>query len=93
VATVGVSRRDVLEATAAASEAWSGRETTVSSIAAGLDAEESVVESHLDRLAACELVAVGPGGCVRITVTGQELLELDVDGPIVVETPDPDPDE
>jgi DNA-binding transcriptional ArsR family regulator len=93
VGRVGVSRWDVFEATAAASDARSDRETTVSSIAAGLDAEESVVGSHLDRLDACELVAVGPDGRVRVTVTGQELLELDVDGPVVVETPDPDPDE
>lgn len=51
--------------------------------AAALDADPAPVREDLDRLAAMELVAATDDG-YRPTITGRELLELDLDGEAVV---------
>jgi len=74
-----VTRRDVLEALAALSDATAGRTTTVGRVAAALGTDEPTVRRHLDGLRACELALRRPDGRVRVTVTGEEFLALDID--------------
>jgi hypothetical protein len=80
-----VTRWAVMEALDAASQADPERWTTVSAIANDLGTDEEVVRTHLDRLATCELATVRTDGTARITITGQELLELDVEDVVVVD--------
>jgi len=77
----------VLEQLAAASDAARRETTTVEGVAAALDGDERAVEAHLNGLAACELARIEPDGRVRVTITGEELLELDIDETVIV---DPD---
>lgn len=83
-----VSRREVLECLAAASDADARETTTVEALAAELDVEEGTLEGCLDRLAACELARTRHDGRVRITSTGEELLNLDTEEMIIVDPPD-----
>lgn len=85
-----VTRRDVLERLGTISDADSRETATVEELTATLDADEAVVRTHLEQLAACELARARPDGRVRITITGEELLELDPEEVIIVEAP---PDE
>jgi Mn-dependent DtxR family transcriptional regulator len=85
---VTVSRQKVLECLAAATDANARETTTVKALAAELDVEEGTLEGCLDRLAACELARTRHDGHVRITITGEELLELDTEEVIIVELPD-----
>jgi len=77
-------RRAVLEQLAVASDARRRETTTVQALASALDADERVIEAHLERLAACELVRMDTTGNVRVTITGKQFLELDVgDGAVI----------
>lgn len=80
-----VTRRAVLEELAAASDAERGETTTIGALASALDVDEQVVEAHLTGLAACELARTHDDGSARVTVTGEELLELDADDVVVVD--------
>jgi len=80
---MSVTRRDVLERLAATTEP-SGRTTTVAALAATLDADEAIVAAHVDALVACELACRHDDGTARVTVTGDELLALDIEGAVVV---------
>ena len=51
-----------------------------------LETDEGTIEPHLDGLVACELVRTYPDGRVRITVTGEELLALDTDELVIVDS-------
>jgi Mn-dependent DtxR family transcriptional regulator len=82
---MSVTRRAVLERLAATSDAEQ-RVTTMTALAAALGVDEQVVESHVERLAACELVRTYPDGRVRITITGEELLALDTDDLVIVDS-------
>ncbi|MEF8779202.1 MAG: hypothetical protein V5A46_00815 [Haloferacaceae archaeon] len=81
---MAVTRRDVLERLAAESDAGAERTTTVWALAAGFDAGEETVAAHLRELEACALARTFPDGRVRITITGEELLALDVDDVVIV---------
>lgn len=76
----------MLERLAATSDADRRERTTVAALAAALDADEAVVEAHLSALAAGELARLDADGNTRVTVTGEELLALDVDDVAVVDT-------
>lgn len=82
---MSVTRRAVLEQLATASDA-DKRETTKAGLATTLDTDEGTIESHLDGLTACELVRTYPDGRVRITITGEELLALDTDELVIVDS-------
>jgi hypothetical protein len=81
---MSITRRDVLEALAAESDARADETTTVEALAAALVADERAVRAQLGGLEACELAAAHDGE-VGITVTGEELLALDPDDVIVVD--------
>lgn len=83
-----VTRRQVFERLAAASDAETERATTVEALATDLDAEEEAIDVHLRELEACKLARTTADGRVRITITGEELLALDVDDVIVVPPPE-----
>jgi predicted transcriptional regulator len=60
----------------------------VHEVATRLGADPASVGEDLDRLATMDLVAATEHG-YRPTITGRELLELDIDGaPLVVDVPD-----
>jgi len=80
-----VTRRDVLERLDSQSDADTEERTSVDALATLLATDERTVREHLQRLESCELVDVGPDGRVRITVTGEELLALDLDEMIIVD--------
>lgn len=79
------TRWAVLERLAEAKRTDGGRTTTVAALGAALDADERAIAAHVERLADCELAEIGPDGRVRITITGEELLALDPDGPAIVD--------
>jgi Mn-dependent DtxR family transcriptional regulator len=83
---MAVTRRAVLEQLATASDAGQRETTTTAALAAMLETDEGTIESHLDALAACELVRMYPDGRVRITITGEELLALDTDELVIVDS-------
>ena len=83
---MSVTRRAVLEQLATASDADQRETTTKAALAAMLETDEGTIESHLNGLAACELVRTYPDGRVRITITGEELLALDTDELVVVDS-------
>jgi DNA-binding transcriptional ArsR family regulator len=80
-----VTRRAVLEQLARASDAARRETTTVEALASELDADEGAIEAHLDGLVSCELARRAPDGGIRVTITGEELLELDVDDLVIVD--------
>ncbi|SHH49855.1 hypothetical protein SAMN05443636_2702 [Halobaculum gomorrense] len=83
---MSVTRRAVLEQLATASDADQRETTTTAALAAMLEIDEGTIESHLNGLAACELVRTYPDGRVRITITGEELLALDTDELVIVDS-------
>jgi Mn-dependent DtxR family transcriptional regulator len=83
---MAVTRQAVLEQLAKASDAGQRETTTTAALAAMLETDEGTIESHLNGLAACELVQTYPGGRVRITITGEELLALDTDEMVIVDS-------
>jgi len=82
-----VPRRTVLEELAAESDAAARETTTVAALAAALEIDERAVEAHLQGLVACELARVDPDGHARVTITGEELLELGTDEMVIVDAP------
>jgi len=78
-----VTRQAVLSVLAAESDP-DGRTTTVGALAAHLDAPEREVRARVAALVECDL-AVRAGDAVRVSVTGEELLALDVDGEVVLD--------
>ena len=83
---MSVTRRAVLEQLATTSDAGQRETTTTAALAETLDTDEGTIESHLDGLTACELVRRYPDGRVRITITGEELLTLDTDELVIVDS-------
>lgn len=83
---MSITRRAVLEEIATASDADKRETTTTAAIAAALNTDEGTIESHLNGLAACELVRTYPDGRARITITGEELLALDTDEMVIVDS-------
>lgn len=81
-----ITRRVVLEHVAAASDAERRKTTTITALAARLDTEKQTIEPYLDGLAACELVRMYQDDRVRITITGEELLALDTDELVIVDS-------
>ncbi|WP_073310487.1 hypothetical protein [Halobaculum gomorrense] len=75
-----------MEQLATASDADQRETTTTAALAAMLEIDEGTIESHLNGLAACELVRTYPDGRVRITITGEELLALDTDELVIVDS-------
>jgi DNA-binding IclR family transcriptional regulator len=84
---MSVTRLAVLERLAATSDAARRETTTLSTLAAALDANERAVERQLDALTACEFARVTDDDRVRVTVTGEEFLALDPDETVVVDPP------
>jgi hypothetical protein len=82
---MSVTRRDVLEQLDGRSDADAEEWTSVEALADALVLDERTLWDHLDGLTACELAHVAPDGDLRITVTGEELLALDLDETIVVD--------
>jgi predicted ArsR family transcriptional regulator len=80
-----VTRRAVLEQLATVTDAEHEETTTAERIASALDTDEQTIETHLDGLAACDLARVHTDGRVRVTITGEELLELDTDDVVIVD--------
>lgn len=80
-----VTRRAVLEALAAASDAKTRQTTTVKALSAALDTDEHAIKAHLGGLCECELAQVSADRGMRVTITGEELLELEADEAIVVD--------
>jgi Mn-dependent DtxR family transcriptional regulator len=81
-----VPRRAVLDQLAAESDATAQETTTVVTLAATLEIDERAVEAHLQGLAACELARIDADGNARVTITGEELLELGTDEVVIVDT-------
>lgn len=79
-----VTRRDVFDRLAKTSDADAERTTTAAALASALDADKRTVAAHLDGLEGCELVRRQADGRVRVTVTGEELLALDVAETVIV---------
>ncbi|RCU44368.1 hypothetical protein DU504_16540 [Haloplanus salinus] len=67
------------------SDASAGERTSVESLTDALAADERTVRKQLDGLVSCELADIDADGQIRITVTGEELLALDLDEMIVVD--------
>ena len=84
-----VKRRTILEQLAAASDADRQETTPIDAMVSALDADKRTVEAHLNGLEACELARRTPDGEVRVTITGEELLELDADEAVIVDVAPP----
>lgn len=80
-----LTRQTVLKRLVRSSHADRQETTTIEALAAALDADERAIEDHVEGLVACELAHVEAGGGVRATVTGEELLALDSDDPVIVD--------
>jgi len=63
--------------------------TTIETLVAALDTDKRAVEIHLTGLDACELARIDPDGTVRVTITGEEFLELDTEEAIIVDSGPP----
>lgn len=85
---MSVTHRSVLVALVDQYDA-TGKPQSPDSIASALDSPPVEVATHLESLADYELVT-SDGGTYRPTLTGRELLELDVfdDGGIIIDVPD-----
>ena len=86
---MSVTRRAVLRQLAAESDAERRETTSVETLTTALGAETSAVEAHLNGLEACELVRSEADGRVRVTITGEQLLELDTDEAVIVDASTP----
>ena len=80
-----VTRRAVLKQLAKSTDAERRESTTVEALASALGADEQTLTEHIDVLVACELAHVDADGGVRATITGEELLALDTDGPAIID--------
>lgn len=86
---MSITRETVLKQLATISDAERQETTTIKALAAMLDAEEHTVEAHLNGLEACELARIDTDGNIRITITGEELLKLDTDGVLIIDSATP----
>jgi len=84
---VTVTRRTALEVLAAHTDAEAGRTAAVPALAATVDTTEAELLAHLEALVDCRLAVRSPDGTFRISVTGEELLALEPEGPVVVDVP------
>lgn len=84
------TRSDVLELLAAMSAAQPRSTTSVEALAGALGADERTIENHVKSLETLELARTYADSRVRVTITAEELLELDVEGQVVVDTLPPD---
>lgn len=82
---MSVTRRDVLEELEGQSDASTGERTSIEALTEALAVDERTVREQLDGLESCELADINSDGQVRITVTGEELLALDLDEMIIVD--------
>jgi predicted ArsR family transcriptional regulator len=82
---MSVTRRDVLERLEGQSDASTGERTSIDALTDALAVDERTVREHLDGLESCALADIDANGRVRITVTGEELLALDLDEMIIVD--------
>jgi RIO-like serine/threonine protein kinase len=85
-----VTRLSVLEELTAVTDAERQETVTLDALAGRFEADREVVEGHVERLVACDLARFQPEQGVRVTITGEELLAIDADDPVIV---DPSPDE
>lgn len=83
-----VTRRVVLEQLASVSDAEERETTTKRTLAVTLETDQQTIDTHVAGLAACDLVRADPDGGVRITITGEELLELDTEEMVIVDSED-----
>ncbi|MFB6250799.1 MAG: hypothetical protein ABEI27_03765 [Halobellus sp.] len=81
-----MTRRTVLERLAAMTDAVQRETASIDALVAELDADRNSVESHLVGLAECELARIDPDDTARVTITGEELLALDPEGVLVVDS-------
>ena len=88
--TVPMTRRLLLECLAELSDADEPDTTDIETLCARLGTDEGTLSAHLDPLTDCELARRCGDGDVRITITGEELLELDAEELIVVDLPTTD---
>jgi len=64
------------------------RTTSIETIAASMDLEMDLAEKHVQGLQNVDLVTVAPDGELRITITGEQFLELDVEDVVIVASTD-----
>ncbi|MEF8894357.1 hypothetical protein [Halodesulfurarchaeum sp.] len=83
---MSVNKQVVLEQLAAATDATQQETTTIQALAATLAVDEQTVESHIQWLVACDLARLTPENDVRVTISGEQFLELDVDDTVIVDS-------
>jgi hypothetical protein len=76
----------VLEQLADQTDPDGDRTTTIETIATSLSLGEDIAEEHVDGLARADLATFTTDGEIRITITGEQFLELEVDDVVVVES-------
>jgi len=59
-------------------------------IAQSMDRGEAITEKHVQRLQSVDLVTVTPDEEIRITITGEQFLELDVEDVVIARSADRD---
>lgn len=83
---MSVTRRAVLEQLAEESNAQREEMTTIADLARSLDSDEHTVARHLNGLVSCELARMDSNERIRVTITGEELLERDTGGTVIVDS-------
>jgi len=83
---MSITRRVVLKQLAIASDAERRETTTKAALATTLGTDEQTIDSHIEGLAACELAKTYSDGRIRITITGEELLDLDIEELVIVDS-------
>lgn len=86
ITIMSITRQAVLEQLAAASDAERRETTTTKALSSALDADTHTIEAHLNGLAACEIAQIETNGRVRVTITGEELLALEADKMVIVDS-------
>jgi Mn-dependent DtxR family transcriptional regulator len=81
-----ITRRDILEHVATVSDAQRRQTTSKAALTARLGVDRQTLESHIEALAACELVRAYPDGRIRITTTGEELLALETEDVVIIDS-------
>lgn len=80
-----VTRRMVLKELAEATDASREETTTIRALREALQTDEQTLQTHLRGLEACDLVRCTPDGRVRVTITGEELLQLDTKDVVIID--------
>lgn len=88
-----VTRREVFECLAKATDATLERTTTVQRLASQLNTNTETILTHVEGLRACALARKRSDGRIRITITGEALLALETDAMIIVDPSSGDRDE